>query len=119
MADFSKSVTEADSLLAKGKLVDQGKTLAEANVDARWIVAYGMIAERVDRDRRYGLSRYPYEAGAAIGVLTGGVFDHREWPLRKELERHSSLRSVSEYEAKYVNAAGYWNSFHTAAISLR
>lgn len=112
--DFTNSVTMACELLAKGKLIAAGKSLDEANVEPAWIVAYGMVAERVDRDRRYGLSRYPYKAGPAIGALKGGFFDHREWPLRKGLEKHPSLHSVHTFEAKYVNASCYCNAFHEA-----
>lgn len=39
--------------------------------------------------------------------------------MRKALEKHRSMRAVSEYEVKYVNAAGYWAAFHQAAIDIR
>lgn len=79
---------------------------------------YGTVAERVDRDRWYGLIRNPYEAGSAFGAFLGGFFVHREWTPRKSLEKQSSMRPVAEYEAKYVNSAGYWASFYEAAIDI-
>ena len=81
--------------------------------------AYARIAERGHRNRKYGISRYPYEAGPAVGAFIGGFFEHREWPLRKGMEKHQSMRAVSEYECKYVNAAGDWAAFHHAAYDLR
>eukprot|EP00737_Agarophyton_chilense_P003788 gb/GEZJ01004540.1/.p3 GENE.gb/GEZJ01004540.1/~~gb/GEZJ01004540.1/.p3 ORF type:complete len:143 (-),score=23.78 gb/GEZJ01004540.1/:3228-3656(-) len=35
------------------------------------------------------------------------------------MEKHTSMRPVSKYEANYSNAAGYWMAFHEAAIALR
>lgn len=97
----------------------KGKSMTEAGIDAKWMVAYGRIAERTDRDRRFGLSRYPYEAGPAVSAFVGGFFDNRDWGPRKGLERQASMRAVSEYEAKYINAAGYWGAFHQAAVDMR
>lgn len=119
MEKFSDSARFAEELLNKGKLIANGKSMAEAGVDAKWIERYATVAERVDRNRKYGLSRYPYEPGCAINALAGGFFDHKEWPIRKALEKHSSMRAVSEYEAKYINSTGYWLTFHDAAIELR
>lgn len=73
MVNFNNSVTDTDALLTKGKLISQGKTMVETNVDPVFITAYGMVVERVDRDRRCGLSRYRCEAGTAIGALNGGL----------------------------------------------
>eukprot|EP00737_Agarophyton_chilense_P004284 gb/GEZJ01005313.1/.p3 GENE.gb/GEZJ01005313.1/~~gb/GEZJ01005313.1/.p3 ORF type:complete len:110 (+),score=14.03 gb/GEZJ01005313.1/:94-423(+) len=70
-------------------------------------------------DKNFGLSRYPYEQGPTVGTFTSGFFEHREWPLRKGLEKHSSLRPVREYEDNYVNAAGYCMDLHESSISLR
>lgn len=116
---FEKSLVLADELLGKAKLIEKGKSMDEAGIGPEWMVAYARIAERNDRDRRFGLSRYPYEPGPSVAAFTGGLFDHREWPLRKGLERHQSMRAVSEYECKYINAAGFWSSFQETAISLR
>lgn len=33
--------------------------------------------------------------------------------------KHNSMRSVGEYEANYVNAAGYSMNFHHVAFALR
>ena len=34
------------------------------------------------------------------------------------MEKHQSLRAVAEYEANYINSAGYWMAFHEAALDL-
>lgn len=119
MEKFADSVTTADSLLDKAKKIAKGSTMAEAGIDAKWLASYASIAERVDRCRRYGISRYPYEAGPSVNAFLGGFFDNKEWCLRKGLEKQASMRAVAEYEAKYVNAAGYWGAFHEAALDLR
>lgn len=82
-------------------------------------MTYGQTVERVYRDRKYGLSRYPYEGGPVIGAFLGVFFYQKEWQPRKALEKHSSMRAAAECEAKYINAAVYWDSFHEAAIQLR
>lgn len=117
---FSNSKATADQVLAKAKKVAKGATLADAGIDHGWMTTYASVAQRLDVDRRYGLTRYPYEPGPAMMAFVGGYFDHREWPPRKQLlESQRSMRPVAEYEAKYVNAAGYWCSFHQSAIDLR
>jgi hypothetical protein len=35
------------------------------------------------------------------------------------MERHPSLLSLFEYEARYMNSAGHWMSFSSAAMALR
>lgn len=119
MSVFSTSVVEADKLLVKAKKVTKGESMAEAGIEPAWLSAYGKVARRCRDDKDFGLSRYPYERGPGVGAFTGGFFEHREWPLRKGLEKHSSLRPICEHEANYINATGYWMSFHEAAIALR
>ena len=53
-----------------------------------------------------------------MAAFAGGFFEHREWPLRKNMEKHESLKAVAEYEANYINSAGYWMSFHEASLDL-
>lgn len=118
-ADFSSSLLLAEEILTKGKEIGKGKTLAEAGIDPKWMTSYAMIARRVRDDKDFGLTRYPYEQGPTVAAFTGGFFEHREWSLRKGLEEHKSLRAVSEYEANYINAAGFWMAFNQASISLR
>lgn len=108
-----------EELLSKAKLIAKGKTLEEAEIDSNWLMAYGTVARRCRDDRELRLTRWPYEQGDSVSPFTGGFFQHREWPPRKQLERHSSLRAVYEYEATYINAAGYWMAFHQAATCLR
>lgn len=119
MASFEKSIELVDELIRKAKAVMKGKSLAEAEIDLNWIRAYGQLARRCRDYKDFGLSRYPYEQGPAVGAFTGGLFEHREWPLRKGMENHQSLRPVCKYEANYINPAGYWMAFHEAAISLQ
>ena len=119
MANFAASVQNVDELLVKAKFVAKGNIMQEANIDLAWMRGYGSIARRARDDREFGLTRYPYEQGPTVGAFAGGFFEHREWPIRRGLEKHNSLRPVLEYEANSINAAGYWMSFHEAAISLR
>jgi hypothetical protein len=42
-----------------------------------------------------------------------------EWPIRRGMDRHASLRPIYEIEAHYVNSAGFWMAFSTAAMALR
>lgn len=116
---FKASLDVAEELLGKAKKLEKGVTLSEAGISADWVSSYAEVAERVERSRKFGISRYPYEAGPAVHAFRGGFFDHKDWPLRRGLEKQGSMRSVAEYECKYVNAAGYWASFHESAIELR
>lgn len=49
----------------------------------------------------------------------GGFFEHRQWYLRTDLEKQSSIRSVTEYEKNYINASGYWMVMKESVISLK
>jgi len=117
--EFVTSLETAEDILSKAQDVAKGKSLAEAGIDGKWMRAYATIAKRCRDDKDFGLTRYPYEQGPSVGAFTGGFFEHREWPLRKAMESHKSMRAVFEYEANYTNAAGYWMAFHEAALSLR
>lgn len=119
MSSLASSVELAEELLKKAKDVGKGKSLSESGIDAEWIRFYAHISRRCRDDRECGLSRYPYEQGPSVSAFTGGFFEHPEWPLRKHMEKHKSMHPVAEYEANYINAAGYWMAFHEAAISLR
>lgn len=116
---FASSLTTAEEILSKARQLSKGVSLAEAGISADWITFYAQIAERVERSRRFGISRYPYEAGPAVNAFQGGFFDHKDWSLRRGLQKQGSMRAVMEYESKYVNAAGYWAAFNEAAIELR
>lgn len=117
---FEHSSTTADQILSKAKKVADGSTITEAGIDAAWMQTFANISQRLDLNRRFGLTRYPYEPGPRLMAFVGGYFDHKEWPLRKELlEAQRSMRPVAEFEAKYVNASGYWCAFHQGAIELR
>ena len=109
----------ADELLDKSKKVAAGKSMTEAGIDTKWIEAYARIAERADREQRYGLSRYPFQAGSSVSAFIGGFFDNKEWPLRCQLSKQQSMFSVAEHEAKYINAAGYWSAMHHTAYQMR
>ena len=81
--------------------------------------AYGTIARRCRDEKDFGMTPYPYEQGLGVLAFSGGFFDHPDWALRRGMEKHSRLRPVVEYEANYINSAGYWMAFHESAISLR
>jgi hypothetical protein len=83
------------------------------------MAAYATIARRCRDDKDFGLSRYPYEQGPGFGPFNGGYFEHWEWPIRRGMKRHSSLRPLYEYEAHYLNAVGYWMAFHQSVVAFR
>lgn len=116
---FIKSVEEVDELLEKARKVAKGSSLADADIYTACMHAYAKIARRSRDDREFGLTRYPYEAGVSVGAFVGGFFEHKDWPLRRGLEGHQSMRAVMLYETNYINAAGFWMAFHESAIALR
>lgn len=113
------SLSLAEELLEKCKEVSGGKTMTQAGISGDWMETYARIAERADREQRFGLTRYPFEAGAATSAFDGGFFDNEDWTLRRKLSKQPSMFSVAEHEAKYVNSAGYWSAMHHVAYALR
>lgn len=109
----------AEELLERCKQVAKGKTLGEAGITADWVESYAKIAERADREQRYGLSRYPFQAGNAVSAFIGGFFDNDDWPLKRKLAKQQSMYAVAEHEAKYINSAGYWSALHHVAYQMR
>jgi hypothetical protein len=93
--------------------------LEEAEIDGAWMTAYARIARRCRDDMDLGVSRYPYELALGVSPFSGGYFEHREWAIRRGMERHPWLRPLFEYEAHNTNSAGYWMSFSSAAMDLR
>lgn len=85
----------------------------------RWMEAFGKIAERVDQEQRWKISRYPFQSGGAASAFIGGFFDNEEWPLRRRMAKHQSLFATAEHEAKYINAAGYWAMIVEKAMQMR
>ena len=119
MAAFKGSHATVPKLLSKSKKVAGGASLEEAEIELEWMTTYATIARRYRDEREVGLSWYPYEQGPSFDAFGGGFFEREEWPFRKGLEKHASRRPISEYEANYINTAGYWMDFHQTAISLR
>jgi hypothetical protein len=115
---FSDSILSMEELLRKSKKVKREATLEEAEIDGAWLTAYAKIFRCRD-DKDLGASRYPYELAPGVSPFSGGYFEHREWAIRRGMERHPSLRPLFEYEAHYTNSAGYWMSFSSAAMALR
>jgi hypothetical protein len=73
--------------------------MEEADIGYEWMAVYATIARRCRDDKDFGFSRYPYEQGHGVGQSNEGYLEHREWPVRRGMERHSSLRPLYEYEA--------------------
>lgn len=119
LAFVEKTITLGRDLLRRGLESLKGKILEETDIGIAWVEAYAIISERVERDRRVGITRYKFEAGAPIVAMAGEFFDHKEWPLRKALAQHPSMRAVAEHEAKYINCAGYWLMSNESALMLR
>jgi hypothetical protein len=108
-----------EDLLRKSKKLKRGATLEDDDVDGAWPTSYARIARRCHDDKDLGVSRYPYELAPGLSPFSGGYFKHREWAIRRGMERHPSLRTLFEYEDHYTNSAGYWMSFSSAVIDLR
>jgi hypothetical protein len=115
---LSDSIQLMEELLRKSKKVKRGATLEEAEIDGAWMTAYARIASRCRDEEDLGVSRYPYELAPGVSPFSG-YFEHREWAIRRGMERHPSLRPLFDYEAHYTNSAGYWMSFSSAAKALR
>ena len=56
-----------NELLTKAKEVAKGKSLAEAGIDVKWVLSYGVIARRCRDDKDFGVTPYPYEQGHGVG----------------------------------------------------
>jgi hypothetical protein len=107
-----------EELLRKLKKAKCGATLEEAEIDGAWLKTYAKIARRCRDDKDLGVSRYPYELDPGVSPFSGGYFEHREWEIRRCMERNPSLRPLFEYEAHYTTSAGYWMSFSSATIAI-
>jgi hypothetical protein len=107
MALFSDSVQRMEELISNSKKVRRGATLEEAEIDGSWLTTYATIARRCRGDKDLGVSRYPYELPPRVNQFAGGFFEHREWAIRRGMERHSSLRPLYQDESHYTNAARY------------
>jgi hypothetical protein len=116
---ISDSIQSMLELLRKSKKVKRGATLEVAEIDGAWLTAYAKIAWRCRDDEDLIVSRYPYELAPGVSPFSGAYFEHREWAIRRGMERHPSLRPLFECEALYTNSAGYWISFSSAAMALR
>jgi hypothetical protein len=93
---FSDSIQSIEELLRKSKKVKRGATLEEAETDGAWLTAYAKIDRRRRDDKDLGVSRYPYEIAPSVSPFSGGYFEHREWEIRRGMERHPSLRPLFE-----------------------
>jgi hypothetical protein len=78
---------------------------------------YAPIARRCQDDKDLGVSRYPYVLASGVNPFVGGYFEHREWAIRRSMERHPSLHPLFEYEAHNTNV--HWISFSSAAMAQR
>lgn len=54
-----------------------------------------------------------------VSAFLCGFFYNKHWELKLDLECHESMRAVVEYEAKYINVAGYLCAFNRTAMALR
>jgi hypothetical protein len=91
---FSDGIQSMEELLRKSKKVKRGATWEEAEIDGAWLTAYAKIARRCRDDKDLGVSRYPHELAPGVSPFSGGYFEHREWALRRGMERHPSLRPL-------------------------
>lgn len=93
------TITQANDLLLRGLELSRWNNIYESWIGPEWMEAYSRIADRCDRERRYGIYRYPYEASSTMVALAGGFFDHPYWPLLKGLEKHGPMRAVAYHES--------------------
>jgi hypothetical protein len=88
-------------VLRKTKKVKRGATLAEADVDGAWLIAYTRIARRCRDDKDMGVTHYPYELHPGVSPFSGN-----EWAICRGMVWHPSLRL-------------FWMSFSSAPLDLR
>lgn len=88
---FINRAEEVDKLLEKARNVAKGSSLADADIESTWMHAYAQIARRARDNREFGFSRYPCEAVPCVGAFVGGIFQHKDWPLRRGLEGSQSV----------------------------
>jgi hypothetical protein len=79
--------------------VRRGATIEEAAIEGSWLKTSATIARRCRDDKDHGVSRYPYELPPGLNLFAGGFLEHREWAIRRDMERHSSLHSLYQYES--------------------
>jgi hypothetical protein len=89
---FSDSLQLLEELLRKSMKVKRKATLGEADMDSAWLTEFALIARRCRDDKILGTSRYPYKLSPGVSPCPGGYFEHREWAVRRGMERHPSLR---------------------------
>jgi hypothetical protein len=119
MEHFRGRSAEVERTLRLCRKLAKGEDPEDVGFARELVTSYGRVARRVRDDTDMGLSRYPHEAAPGVSPFTGGYFAHPEWPVRRGLPRHASLRALAEHESNYVNATGYWLSFSEAALALR
>lgn len=78
-------------------------SLEEAGIEPQWLHLYGTFAGRCRDDNDFHFTPYPFEKGPGVDALSGGFIEHRNWPLRRRMEKHTSIRAVLEYDTCYVN----------------
>jgi hypothetical protein len=119
MVLFSDSVQRMEELISKSKKVRRGAKFEEAEIDGSWLTTYATIDRRCRDDKDLGVSRNQYDLPPGVNPFAGGFFEHREWAIRRRMERHSSLRQFYQYESHYRSAAGYWMRLSVAATALQ
>lgn len=77
------------------------------------------MAERTDQDRRYGISRYPYEPGTSGPRLQWGSLKIMTECFLGTWGDPAMSYAVHTYEFKYINAALCQSLFHRSEIALR
>ena len=75
MADqhpFQSSVEDAEALLSKTLEVAKGKSPTEAGIDMEWMETLSKIAEHVEREQRWKIMRYLFQAADTDSAFLGG-----------------------------------------------
>lgn len=55
MTDYSQSLKTENDILVKSKIIEQGKNITEAGIDAKWAGVYGTIARRCRYEKDFGI----------------------------------------------------------------
>jgi hypothetical protein len=118
MTLFSDSIQLMGELLRKSKK-KKWATLEEADIDGPWLTAYSRLARRSRDHKDLGVGRYPYDRDPGVSPFAGGYIELRDLAILRSIERHPSQSPLFEYEAHYMNSAGYWMTFSAAAMILR
>lgn len=88
MVELSDARKLVNELLTKANEVSKGKSIDAAGIDWKGVRSYKFIARPCRDEKEFGVTPYPYEEGNDVVAFPGGLFEHRQWPQCKNIEKH-------------------------------